>query len=429
MNAVMTGSMPVSTQDAALKLKKAHIKLMRHPETCLYAGVILMGESSVDVGVPTAYTDGLNKRYGKEFLDKLDMPETCGLVMHENLHVLLKHIPRHKDLMRKNARLANVAMDFVVNDIIVELSKKDPALIKLPEGALYDPKYHDWSVRQVWDDLIKNMPPEDGRGEGGDTDDSDGVSDGSNGGQGGQKGRGGYEDLVPLDEHDPSLSDEMDEEAAKKLSDDITDAINQGSIIAGRFGAKIPRAIKDVLKPRVDWREELREFVTEATSGRTDYSWRRLNRKQLVNDLFMPSVESERIGEGVMANDTSGSIGDDLLSMVGAEVASICDMCNPDRIRILWWDTKVHGEQVFEENYEGIASMLKPVGGGGTRLSCVSDYVRENNMTPAFMIVFTDGYVEYDVQWDVSCPVLWLLPPEHNADFNPPSGRKIVVEV
>lgn len=416
MSAVMTSAIPASTHDATLKLKKAHIKLMRHPETCLYAGVILMGESSVDAGVPTAYTDGVNKRYGKDFLDKLDMAETCGLVMHENLHVLLKHIPRHRDLMKKDMKLANVAMDFVVNDIIVELSKKDPELIKLPNGALYDPKYHDWSVRQVWDDLINNMPPDDGRG----------GNDGSDGVRG--EGNGGYNDLQPLDEHDYSLTDEMDEKAAKKLSDDITDAINQGSIIAGRFGAKIPRAIKDVLKPKVDWREELREFVTEATSGRTDYSWRRLNRKQLINDLFLPSVESERIGEGVMANDTSGSIGDHLLSMVGMEIVSICETCAPDRMRILWWDTQVHGEQVFEDNYDGIASMLKPMGGGGTKLSCVSDYVRENNMNPAFMIVFTDGYVEYDVKWDVQCPVLWLLPPDHNTNFNPPGGRKVVVE-
>lgn len=413
MNAVMTSAIPVSTHDATLKLKKAHIKLMRHPETCLYAGVILMGESSVDVGVPTAYTDGVNKRYGKDFLDKLSMAETCGLVMHENLHVLLKHIPRHKDLMRKDARLANVAMDFVVNDIIMELSKKDAELIKLPKGALYDPKYHDWSVRQVWDDLVKNM-------QGGkNCQASDSVSGESN---------GGYGHLQPLDEHDPSATDEMDEAAAKKLSDDITDAINQGSIIAGRFGAKIPRAVKDVLKPKVDWREELREFVTEATSGRTDYSWRRLNRKQLINDLFLPSVESERVGEGVMANDTSGSISDDLLSMVGAEIASICETCMPERMRVLWWDTKVHGEQVFEDNYDGIASMLKPMGGGGTKLSCVSDYVRDNEMNPAFMVVFTDGYVEHNVEWNVSCPVLWLLPPKHNADFNPPGGRKIVVE-
>jgi predicted metal-dependent peptidase len=45
-----------------------------------------------------------------------------------------------------------------------------------------------------------------------------------------------------------------------------------------------------------------------------------------------------------------------------------------------------------------------------------------------FMIVFTDGYVEHDIAWNIQCPVLWLLPPNHNREFNPPSGRKIVVE-
>jgi predicted metal-dependent peptidase len=97
-------------------------------------------------------------------------------------------------------------------------------------------------------------------------------------------------------------------------------------------------------------------------------------------------------------------------------------------MRILWWDTQVHGEQIFQENYDGIAQLLKPVGGGGTRLSCVSDYVIANEMSPMFMIVFTDGYVEHDIAWNIECPVLWLLPPNHNREFNPPSGRKIVVE-
>ena len=61
----------------------------------------MMGESSVDVGIPTAYTDGLNKRYGKEFIEKLSLAELGGLVLHENGHVMLKHIPRHKDLIKQ----------------------------------------------------------------------------------------------------------------------------------------------------------------------------------------------------------------------------------------------------------------------------------------------------------------------------------------
>jgi len=417
MNAVAQ-DIPVSTHEQTLKLKKVHIKLMKHPETCLYSGIILMGESSVDVGIPTAYTDGINKRYGRDYIDKLSEPELAGLVMHENLHVALKHIARHRDLMKINARLANVAMDFVVNDVIVQINKAAPDLIKLPKGALYDPKYHNWSVRQVWDDLVKQMENEPEHGDGG------GGGELSDDGQPSDSVRG----MKPLDDHDMEPADEMTDEEAEKLGKDVEEALSQGHIIAGRFGAKIPRAIKDVLTPKVDWREELREFVSQATSGRDNYTWSSLNRRRLVDDLFLPSVESEQIDEGIMANDTSGSIGEDLLSMVGAEVASICETCKPSSMRILWWDTQVHGEQVFEENYDGIAQLLKPVGGGGTRLSCVSDYVIANEMSPMFMIVFTDGYVEHDIAWNIQCPVLWLLPPNHNREFNPPSGRKIVVE-
>jgi predicted metal-dependent peptidase len=408
MNAVMVN-------DMTMKLKKAHINLMRHPETCLYSGVILMGESNVIDDCPTAYTDGFNKRYGRGFIEKLDMKELCGLVMHENLHVMLKHIPRHRDLMKKDAKLANVAMDFVVNDVIVELNKKAPDLIKLPPGALYKAKYHDWSVRQVWDDLYQQREKEKGRKPGDQPSDNGQPSD-------------SVSDMESLDEHDVSAADSMSDEEAEKFSERISDAISEGAIIAGRFGTKLPRTVQELIEPKVYWRDELRDFVTEAMSGRSDYTWRNLNRRRLIDDLYLPSVESERIGEGIKAVDTSASISNEMLAMVGGEVASICDTCMPDLMRMLWWDTRVHGEQVFEGNYEGIASMLKPMGGGGTRLSCVSEYINENNLHPMFIIVFTDGYVESNVKWDVTCPVLWLLPPLHNRDFNPPSGRKIVIE-
>lgn len=415
MNAVLNS---VGVTDVTFKLKKAHIDLMRHPETCLYSGIILLGESSVVENCPTAYTDGKNKRYGRAFIENMPMPQLRGLVMHENLHVMLMHIPRHKDLIKQDPRLANIAMDFADNDIIMELSKKHPDFIQLPDGALYDAKYHDWSVRQIWDDLKKRSEEEQ------DPQDGDGKPGGSGNGQPSDNVR----DMKSLDEHDSTAVDEMDEEEAEGLGKVVNEAISEGAIIAGRFGVKLPRNIQDMMSPRVDWREELRDFVSEATSGRSDYTWRNLNRRRLAEDLYLPSIESERIGEAVIANDTSGSISNELLAMVGSEIASICDTCTPDRVRVLWWDTKVHGEQLFEDNYGGIGSLLKPMGGGGTRVSCVSKYVTDNNIHPAFMIVFTDGYVESDIEWDVSCPVLWLMTPSHNPYFNPPTGRKIVID-
>jgi len=66
------------------RIKKAHITMMKHPETALYSGVMMMGTTSViDNKNVTAYTDGVNKRYGRAFLEEFCklQTEVNGLVL------------------------------------------------------------------------------------------------------------------------------------------------------------------------------------------------------------------------------------------------------------------------------------------------------------------------------------------------------------
>ena len=135
------------------KLKKAHIALMKHKDTALYSGIILMGTSKVVDNCPTAYTDGVNKRYGRKFVEELSEPELQALVLHENLHIALNHIGRFRQKFEEDPQLMNVCADYVVNDIIVSIGDTD--FLKLPEGGLYDRKYHNWSVNEVYKDLKK----------------------------------------------------------------------------------------------------------------------------------------------------------------------------------------------------------------------------------------------------------------------------------
>ena len=137
--------------DTETKIKKAHITLMRHPETCLYSGVIMAGKVEVRDDVPTAKTNGWDTKYGRKFVDGLNFPDTVGLVFHENLHKALRHIARHLHLWEEDAQIANAASDYVANDLIMCLN--DKAFCKLPEGGLYHPKFHNWSVREVYDFL------------------------------------------------------------------------------------------------------------------------------------------------------------------------------------------------------------------------------------------------------------------------------------
>jgi predicted metal-dependent peptidase len=209
-----------------------------------------------------------------------------------------------------------------------------------------------------------------------------------------------------------------------QLSDAIDRALREGGILAGRMGGKVPRAIGDLLEAKIDWREVLREFVTSASRGSDEYTWRRFNKRMMANDMYMPSIENETVGELVVAIDTSGSIGGVELTEFATELASICDSVSPSKVRVLWWDTEVHGEQVFDGNYTNIADMLKPQGGGGTHVSCVSDYIVKNKVSCEGVLVFTDGYVESDINWQVTAPALWLV--TQNRNFKPPMGGKTV---
>ena len=389
------------------KLKKAHIALMKHKDTALYSGIILMGTSKVVDNCPTAYTDGVNKRYGRKFVEELSEPELQALVLHENLHIALNHIGRFRQKFEEDPQLMNVCADYVVNDIIVSIGDTD--FLKLPEGGLYDRKYHNWSVNEVYKDLKKKKDEE--------KKDEQSLPTGLGKTQA-ETGDVGVGDLKPLDEHDFGASKDMTIEEKKAVAKDIDDALREGQILAGKLGGKTPRSIDELLQPKVDWKAELREFISSSIKGNDEYTWRKFNKRLMANDIYMPSMENESIGELVVAIDTSGSIGTVELTEFATELVSICNTVTPEKIRVVWWDYDVHGEQSFNvDDYGNIAHLLKPKGGGGTRLSCVSDYIVKENIDAEAVVVFTDGYLESDVRWEVTTPTLVLSTENRHLDL------------
>jgi predicted metal-dependent peptidase len=395
---------------------------------------MLMGTSAVEEDVPTAYTDGVNKKYGRKFLESiLSESKVRGLILHENLHVALKQVVFGRVMFLENRKMANLAADFVVNDIIVNIdgtiAGTNERLVELPDGAIYDPMFHDWSMREVYNYLKKHCkkggqggqggkgqgnPPPSGGTQSNDDDDMDGDTVTVN---------GKTYDISNSDEHD-FIGREVSAEEAKEILDEIDKALREGGMLAGRMGAKIPRVISDLLEPKIDWRDALREFVSASTKGNDEFTWRRMNKRHMANDIYLPSVENESIGEIIVAIDTSGSIGGAEITEFATELVSICEVCQPEVVRVLWWDTEVHGEQVFKDNYTDIAKMLKPMGGGGTHVSCVSEYVNKHKLNAECVLVFTDGYVESDINWNITSPTLWMV--TQRRDFIPPVGKKVM---
>ena len=419
------------------RIKRAHIALMKHPETALYSGVMLMGNTEVVDAKFTAYTDGVNKKYSQWFLEEhmKTEPQLRGLVLHENLHVALKHVVHGKSMFKENPKMANLAADFVVHDIIENIkgtvAGSQERIVEVPEGGVYDAMFHNWSMREVYNYLKKNAkpkpkggqkqkgqggqgnePPEGGTGDSGDEWDTVEVN-------------GKTYDVSKQDEHDfEQMLEGMSHEEVKEINDSIDRALREGGMLAGRMGAKVPRSISDLLEPKIDWREALRDFVTSTVKGKDEFTWRRMNKRHMANDIYLPSVENESIGEIVVAIDTSGSIGGAEITEFATELVSICDLCQPEVVRVLWWDTEVHGEQVFKGNYTDIAKLLKPMGGGGTHVSCGSEYINKNKVSAECVLVFTDGYVESNISWNISSPTLWMV--TQSKDFVPPVGKKVM---
>ena len=378
------------------RLKKANLALMRHPETAMFSGIIMMGKSEVIDDCPTAYTDGVNKKYGRKFLSTLDDSEIRALVLHENLHVALKHVGRFGKKMKENAQLMNASADYVVNDVIVSL--EDKTLCKLPQGGLINEKYHNWSVNDVYKDLKKEQE------------------------------EGGEPDTDTLDEHGfgEGEGQQLTPEQERELSTKIDQALREGGIMASRLGnPKTPKAITDILQPMIDWKDVLRDFVTNAVRGADEYSWRRYNKRLLANDMYLPSTVSESVGELVVAIDLSGSIGSELGLFV-SELKSVCEMCNPEVVKVLWWDTAVSGIQTFTDtDYAGLETMLKPTGGGGTDPSCIPEYLSDNNINAEAIVVFTDGWFSTP-KWDIATPTLWVTTERED---NIPSNGKVVKQI
>jgi len=53
------------------KLHKCKIALMRNSKFALWSGIMMVGTTSISDGVPTAYTDGRDEVYGRDFIKRL----------------------------------------------------------------------------------------------------------------------------------------------------------------------------------------------------------------------------------------------------------------------------------------------------------------------------------------------------------------------
>lgn len=381
------------------RVQAANIDCMRHPKFALLSGVICMGKSEVKEGIPTAATDGKNKYYGAEFIKPMNRKQLRYLVLHENFHVALKHCLLFKDWTKRAPQLTNIAQDFVVNALIEELDP-DFKFVERPSDSLcIDAKYKGWSFPQVFNDLLKDAKI--------------------------------VEIKQSLDDHmeGDGEGDDRDADAEGKLSKQIDDANRQGEMIARKLAGKEGggRDIFGLAKERqTNWRDPLQDFIQSVCAGDDNSRFCPPNKRLLASGFVMPSHFSETIGELIIAADTSGSM-TGYYPIVFGEVARICQHVKPERVRVLWWDTSVCGEQEFKpDQYDQIATLMKPKGGGGTTPDVVVKYISKKKIDAKAIVWLSDGYLGCSDPV-TPMPSLWGI--VDNDDFVAAHGKTLHITV
>lgn len=324
-----------------------------------YAHLMMSTPMVETTDVPLAATDGTRILVNPVTLNQQPVSVIRTIIVHELKHMMYLHVARMRQAAYTRARW-NVATDYVINAELIEDG------FTLWEGALYNRMYMGMLADDVYR-LVPEEPPEEGGG-----------------------GEGLTRDLRGDLAEGPVPSPMEVVQQMQRMQQRIAQAALTARMM-GQLPASIARQVDGILNPPIPWQEILRDYMTRLSDE--DETWSRRSRR--CQTAYLPSRRSEaQLGEIVIIGDTSGSMVDDVHKGV-AEVRVIAETLHPERIRLVWADTEVAGEQVFEE---GDDVQCVAQGGGGTDMRVPLAYVERYD--PAVVILITDG----ETPWPTAVP-------------------------
>ncbi|MBO4668760.1 MAG: hypothetical protein J5648_02150 [Lachnospiraceae bacterium] len=361
--------------DVASEIQKLRMTAVRRAP--FYGDILVSLSFTEDRSVPTAVTDGAVVRYNPDFLGNVSEGERNYILMHEVMHVLLRHPQRGKN---RRADIWNAAADYIVNSIldwdVRPVMRRVDIPFERPADGLFAEVDRSQSAESLYDCIVRDNP--EVAGDGGIT-----VRTTYREGINGEKKRvqSPEPDLFPSD----SLSKEQETLLEERIKSLVRRAAKQGS---GSFSAP-PRLIEILDTKKPDWRVLLRDYLDSETKD--DVSYATPERKYLHMDLLLPGhpTEDEALEELWAFVDSSGSIGKERMDLfltqlyrISKEFHCIINLC--------FWDTKV--TDVYRRVF-GEKALLKcvPTHSGGTDVNCIYDWIAENHVRPEVMLILTDG--------------------------------------
>lgn len=324
-----------------------------------------------------AATDGTSMYINPENFNQLSVAKGKGTLKHEVMHIAQLHPWRGEG---KELQRWNQATDYAINPIILDEGGE------LPDGVLDGTAFKGQSAEQIYKTLPPMPPKKDGPGKGKAGDKSNPLGD----------------DVLPAKD-----KSEAGVEKAKAM---IAQAANVAKA-QGKLPDHIKALVDKIMEGQVDWRAQLREWLTETSP--CDYSYKRPNRRFMTGDepLYLPTQYGyDSMDELGAMLDTSGSISMEELGQGLGEVVSAVTAVSPKRLVVAYCDSKVQHSDVFDEPSEAVVveSFMRHGGGGTSMPNGLKWFVRNRPNTKA-VIVYTDGHTDWGDEEDYPFPVLWAI--------------------
>jgi predicted metal-dependent peptidase len=341
--------------------------------------------------VKTACTNGKIIWFGNGFWDTLTQKERAFVLLHEVLHITLKHHLRRGD---RHPPTFNRAADYVINKILVDMLAKNDSWLAIPKDLLFDSKYDGLNEYDVYRLLDK---PDDAAGDdagkpddaaGKPDDDADAVNSANSSGQ----TWGGVID-----------GDDLGDAKAEAALDDI---IQRAALIEQMSGCGAGGGpLESIAAAKARASKSLHSYLAKFFKANGDCSWSRPDRRMLSQGIALPGPVKNSVSDIVVAIDTSYSLERETLGVFLGVVQDLFTRSNFDNLHIVQFNDELYADRIFKRN-EKIST--KDIRGGGTNFQPAFDYAASVNAKA--LIMFTDGEASfpprpsYSVCWALSQP-------------------------
>jgi predicted metal-dependent peptidase len=421
---MVTATRAAISEDARLRVMAARIVAQaRWP----YLSTLLFNLKIVESSqLPTlAVDDGWRMYYSPDFVMEQSAEALATMVLHEALHCVNQHGPRFRALSQSRHLHVtwNFAGDVGINHVLdrAQMPWGDFEPLRFTHLSKFDVN-PEMGTEKIFFTIVEyyNQHPEE----------VDQFTDcGSIIG-----GEARDYEISRSDGDNPAIKSDQQDVIRDQVAQEILKHAYAKGI--GSIPGELLRWAQELLEPTIDWRKALAgAFRTSLATvlGRRDYVYTRPSRRQSAmrignHEIILPSMRKPAPPAIAIIVDTSGSIGNDEITLFLSEVDGIVKANGISQgVTVIPCDADIGEIQKLRSR--GAITTLKLTGGGGTDMGVGIAAAGKLRPTPKIVIVLTDGFTP----WPTSVPkgvetLIVCLTAEESLNTTPNWAKTILID-